>query len=127
MTKSTLRIADLLLLGGVLAVAGLLALSLWLFVPKGEAAVVRMNGEIIAVLHVEENTTFAVGDTHLVVVHDRQVSVESAPCRDQICVNHPPISRDGETIVCLPYAITVTVEPAERYNVLFPDIQEKQP
>jgi hypothetical protein len=35
--------------------------------------------------------------------------MEAADCRDQICVHHIPISGSGESIICLPHKLVVTV------------------
>lgn len=102
--------ADLILGGSVCLLAALLALALWLFSPRGMTAVIRVDNTEIARLDLTEDTELTVNGTHTVVIRDGRVWVESAPCRDQICAKHPPVSREGETIVCLPYALTVTVE-----------------
>ena len=35
--------------------------------------------------------------------------MEKATCPDGICVSHTPIFRDGESIVCLPQRVVITV------------------
>ena len=35
--------------------------------------------------------------------------MENASCPDGICVSHRPIFRDGESIVCLPNRVVITV------------------
>lgn len=102
--------ADLILAGSVCLLAVLIGLCLWLFVPKGNVAVVCVDGAEVLCLDLAEDTEITVNHTHKVVVRNGEVWVESAPCRDQVCVKHPPVSREGETVVCLPYAVTVTVE-----------------
>lgn len=102
--------ADLILVGSVCLSAALIALALWLFAPRGMTAVIRVDGAEITRLSLSEDTELTVNGTHTVTIRDGEVWVTSAPCRDRICVEHPPISREGETIVCLPYTLTVTVE-----------------
>lgn len=38
-----------------------------------------------------------------------EVSMEAADCRDQICVNHRPVSAGGENIICLPHRLVVEI------------------
>ena len=34
----------------------------------------------------------------------------SADCHNHDCVNHRPISKDGENIICLPHKIVIQIE-----------------
>ena len=43
--------------------------------------------------------------------------MEDADCPDQICVNHRAISRDGESIICLPNQTIVTIRGGEEPEV----------
>lgn len=48
--------------------------------------------------------------TNIVQVKDGVVFIREASCPDQYCVKHKPINRRGETIVCLPNKLIVTVD-----------------
>ena len=43
--------------------------------------------------------------------------MEDADCPDQICVNHRAISRDEESIICLPNQTIVTIRGGEEPEV----------
>lgn len=43
------------------------------------------------------------------VIKDRKAYVVYANCTDKICVNHKAISKTGETIVCLPHKVVVSI------------------
>lgn len=47
--------------------------------------------------------------TNTVRIADGEAEVERADCSNQICVEHAPISRPGEEIVCLPHGLVVEV------------------
>ena len=47
---------------------------------------------------------------NIVRIHGGEVSVTGASCRNQVCVKHGRISREGESIVCLPNRMVVTIE-----------------
>ena len=49
------------------------------------------------------------GDSEL-VISGGSCYMKSAHCPDQICVKHKAISLVGESIICLPYRIVVTIE-----------------
>lgn len=42
-------------------------------------------------------------------IKEGEVSITEADCPDLICVHHKPVSRQGETIVCLPHKLLVEV------------------
>ena len=46
---------------------------------------------------------------NLLVIEGGRAHVEEASCPDGICAAHRPIKRDGESIICLPNKVVVTV------------------
>ena len=46
---------------------------------------------------------------NVLVIKDGVAFVESADCPDEVCVAHLPISREGETIVCLPHRLVIRI------------------
>ena len=46
-------------------------------------------------------------------IRSGQASMIEADCPDLICVHHKPISRQGESIVCLPHKVIVEVTGEE--------------
>ena len=47
--------------------------------------------------------------TNIVKIEGGAVSVSYSDCKNQICVNHGPISEIGDTICCLPHRFAVTI------------------
>lgn len=47
---------------------------------------------------------------NLVHIKGGKVSVSAASCKNQVCVRHGSISKSGESIVCLPNRLIVTIE-----------------
>lgn len=45
-----------------------------------------------------------------IIVKDGEVYMQEASCNDQICVQHKPISKNGESIICLPNRIFIEIE-----------------
>lgn len=106
------RLWDLALLAGILLLAGGLILILHFCAEDGVEAVVTVDGEEVARLSLDRDHEITIpteAGVHRIRVQDGQVSVVEAPCRDQICVHHAPASVAGETIVCLPCRLVVTV------------------
>ena len=63
---------------------------------------IQVNGELYGRYRLEQDQEIDVNDKNKVLIKDRKVRMEDADCPDQICVNHRAISRDGESIICLP-------------------------
>ena len=53
------------------------------------------------------------GASNTVCVRPGSIAMISANCPDQICVHHNKISRNKETIVCLPDKVVITIENGE--------------
>ena len=49
------------------------------------------------------------GTNHL-VIQDGKATVTEASCPDKICVRQGPASESGQTIVCLPNRVVVTIK-----------------
>jgi hypothetical protein len=49
--------------------------------------------------------------TNTIVIKNGKADVTKADCKNQVCVNSRKISKNGETIVCLPHKLILTVVP----------------
>ncbi len=104
--------ADLILVAGAIVVAA----GIWLFysvgAEKGKGVEITVDGESKAFLPLDENDSIRI-DTdegyNVITIKDGEVTVTEADCRDRICVEHKKIRKIGETIVCLPHKLVVTI------------------
>ena len=55
-----------------------------------------------------DRTVKLAGNT--VVIENGSVYVSDADCKNQICVNHSPITKKGGSIICLPNKVIVEIE-----------------
>lgn len=53
------------------------------------------------------------GGTNILVIKDRTAKIVEADCPDQVCVRHKAISKKGESIICLPNKIVVSIDEGE--------------
>ena len=118
MEKFKVKKADIIIIAVALVAAAVAFLCINLFASGGQTAVVEQNGAVIAELPLSEDAVFEVknGDkiTNVVEVKNGEVSVTQADCPDKICVNHRAVSKSGESIICLPNKVIVTVQGGER-------------
>ena len=107
--------ADVILIAVLLAAAALVWTFLRMGRKNGAVAVVTLNGEMRAELPLGEDVsmTFEGGGRNTVTVRDGAVCVESADCPDGLCVRQGWAKYEGETIVCLPNGLVVTVRGGE--------------
>ena len=116
MKRKTLK-NDILLVAALLLVAlaawGLLRLTR----ARGAEAVVTVDGAAVAALPLSEDAVLTVGEgqgfSNVIEVSGGRVRVRDADCPDRLCVRTGWVSRDGESIVCLPHKLVVTVRGGE--------------
>ena len=117
---------DLILIGGLLIVLVIAGLMFWLLRGDGDAVVVEVDGKPYGTysLAVDRTVEIRTGDggkdVNVLVIKDGKAYVESANCRDGICAAHKPISKQGESIVCLPHKVVITVKTTQ--GGITPDI-----
>lgn len=66
---------------------------------------------------VKERIELPDGAYNILVVKDGAADITDASCPDGICVNHRAISRQSETIVCLPNKVVVEIQNGEESDV----------
>ena len=107
---------DLILIGILLAVLVLAGLAFFLLREEGDRVKVTVDGEEYGTYPLSEDTVVEIRtgkdgeELNRLIIRDGKAFVERATCPDGICSNHRPISRDGESIVCLPHKVVITVE-----------------
>lgn len=107
---------DLIFIGALLAVLLAVGVLIFAFRKEGDRVVVTVNGEEFGNYPLSEDTVVDIrtGENgqqlNRLVVKDSKAFVDTATCPDGICSDHKPISHDGESIVCLPHKVVVTVE-----------------
>lgn len=112
------RAGDTILILVVVLVAALLLLGLFVLPGQGDRVQVTVDGQVIATFPLSGETTYVipgVEGTNTLVIKDGAAMVRVADCPDEICVRHQAISLVGQSILCLPHKVAVTViggEPA---------------
>ncbi|MBR0164903.1 MAG: NusG domain II-containing protein [Lachnospiraceae bacterium] len=112
-----LRKADLVLFGAVLLGACALFLFLRLAGTQGVTCVVFVDGEERERVPLTAEQTLSLsgfdGGENILVIENGKAYVADADCPDGLCVRQGAIFRDGESIICLPHRIVITVEGGE--------------
>ncbi|MBQ1395330.1 MAG: NusG domain II-containing protein [Lachnospiraceae bacterium] len=127
MIRDLIKKADLILLA-VLLIAGLAAsFALARSGTDGGQVTIKSAGKTIGTYSLKENRTLLItkdghisdcdgtdsqGETgyNILQIRDGKADMISADCHNHDCVNHRPISKDGENIICLPHKIVIQIE-----------------
>ena len=106
---------DIILIASILAVITLALIVLQIFSKSGTTVKVTVDGEIYGEYSLTKDITVDIvtgtdvkGHNKL-VIKDGKAFVESADCPDGICADHKPISLSGESIVCLPHRVVISI------------------
>ncbi len=107
-----LRRQDILLIV-VIFIAALIAVFFVTATRKqGEMVQITVDGTVAQVCALKKDATIpieGVDGENVLVIKDGYADMTEADCPDKICVNHRPISKVGETIVCLPHKVVVEI------------------
>lgn len=77
----------------------------------GTSLVIRQNGVITATYPLNEDAMINISDAgNVITIKNGAATMTEADCPDLICVRHKSIKRTGETIVCLPHQLSLSVE-----------------
>lgn len=115
---------DIILIVGILIAACVLFLGMKVYqskTTKDGVAVVTVDGTVRGEYSLrvdrEKKIELKDGSYNMLVIKDGKANVTDASCRDQICANHKEISKNGESIVCLPNKVVITIENGDGLEV----------
>ena len=57
------------------------------------------------------------GDCNILEIKNGKAQITEASCPDKVCVRHRPVSRQGESLICLPNQMVVEIENGEDADV----------
>lgn len=101
---------DYILIGCILLIAAVCAGFFLLTGKKAQEAVVTVDGEVYGTYSLAKDQTIEIQDGNRVRIQNGQAKMEWADCPDQLCVHQKAISRTGESIICLPNQVVVSVQ-----------------
>lgn len=111
MKKNDLKLIGLFLLIGIICI-----ILINITKRSGGSVIVTVDNEEYGTYSLlEEKTIDIEGEygTNRLVIKNHQATVTEASCPDKLCVHQKSIQKTGETIVCLPNKMVVTVINSE--------------
>lgn len=79
---------------------------------EADTVVIYVDGKIEKKLDLNKNQEYKVdvdNGYNIVRIKDKKVRIKESDCGNQTCVNMGTISKDGQTLICLPHKVEVTI------------------
>ncbi len=108
---------DLLILA-VIIVTGVFAVFFALNNNNGETVEISLNGEVIYNLPLDEDRTIEIEGIGKVIIADSTVKLIESTCPDHLCELQGEISSAGESIICLPNKLIITIKGDSEWDVI---------
>lgn len=109
---------DCILILIIVLLAGGFWLVQYLNTAQKEAVLwIYQNGDLTGEYDLSQSRTIPVMGTedsyNLVLIEDGTVRVTDADCPDQLCMKQRSISKNGESIICLPHRLVLQIHAKE--------------
>ena len=104
---------DIIFISVLIALIMAAALGVLLFSRDGDTVIVTVDGQIYGEysLNTDRQVEIVNGEGYnLLVIEGGKAFVKSASCPDGICSSHRAVSKDGESIICLPNKVVVEIK-----------------
>ena len=109
-TKKKYRL-DIIIIAAILLVSLSLLLIVTLSKEEGSVVVVEIDGTTVATYPLDENAEYSLnGGSNVLVIEDGVAYMSYSNCPDHTCEKTGKIRYVGQTIICLPNKIAVTIK-----------------
>lgn len=102
----------------VLIIIAFGAVSFYKYIYRNQRiAIIKQDGKVIDRIDLSKikNKTEKIiktksGEYNKIIIESNKIKIDDSDCRDKICVKQGWISTGGQTIVCLPHRLIITIE-----------------
>lgn len=115
---------DIILIIVLLAAALIVLFIQNLFGKAGANVIIMQDGKIIHEISLENELKGdnvlrieATDGYNILEITDGTASITEADCPDGLCVKQKAISKQGESLICLPHKLVIIVEGAEESDI----------
>jgi hypothetical protein len=110
MKKNSFILAAVILI----VAAAVYILNIYVLQKDGAVAVVTVDEAEIGCYALSEDQTVELNDgSNILVIQDGYADIVDANCPDRLCVSQKKISKSGESIICLPNKLVVSISGGE--------------
>lgn len=107
---------NFLIIAILLFTAGVSAIIILLLPSKGKTVNIQANNKPYEKYSLLKNRTVEIKSEsgyNILKIEDGYAFIEKSDCKNQVCVHHKKINKNGENIVCLPHGVVITIEDDE--------------
>ena len=77
--------------------------------------IVKVDGEEKGTYRLSEEQTIEInGGTNILQIKEGKADMTEADCPDKLCVHQKAVSKNGESIICLPNKVVIEVKSSEQ-------------
>lgn len=114
--KKSIRL-DVIIIAAFIAAGIIFALFLFAGGHKGSIVKISVDGEVINEFPLDKDATYEIegydGGTNLLVIENGEAYIKEASCPDGLCIHMGRISTAGQSVVCLPNRVVVSIDGGE--------------
>lgn len=122
--KNKIRRNDIILIAVILVIALVCCGGIWFYRERNTSnavAVVTVGGKEYGRYALDVDITERIelpdGSYNVLEIREGRADITEASCPDKICVDHRPVSKNTQTIVCLPNEVVIEIENGEESGV----------
>lgn len=109
---------DIRLLIGILVVA-VLAFGCYhlIYSQNGDTVQITVDGTVVKTFPLDTDTSYTIQTEkgeNILEIKNGSASIREADCPDKLCVHQKKISQQGETLVCLPHKVVVSIQSSKK-------------
>ena len=111
--KIILNKNDLILLLAILAIGSILLVFIKVTGQKGDRVVVTVDGAVFGEYDLDQDRQVLIeteAGINLLVIQSGSCFLEDADCPDKLCVKQGTINNVGQSIICLPHRVVISIE-----------------
>lgn len=111
-----MRRADIIVIAGIIAVAAGCYIFGFRTGKATDTAVITVEGKEFQTVSLEQNQEIVIKSEerqNIIRVEDGEIYMEQASCPDKVCIGQGRISKNRQTIVCLPNKVVIEVKGTE--------------
>lgn len=110
MKKQKGLLFDIIFIVSLIVISASAVGCLLIFRREGKSVAVELNGERVAVYSLEKDGEYILnGGTNILVIEKGEAYISEADCPDRTCMRTGKLRHVGQSAVCLPNRVSVTV------------------